>query len=165
MKIPSASSVRAALLIMAVVIVAHTVGCGKSPNPHGYIGIAGTVRFDGKPMADGSVTFLPVSNAKLIAGSPVTAGRFSIPPAKGLPPGEYRVFFAVFEETDQAVNSGDPAAANLKVRQNVVAADWAQDTTTQTITIPAGKSVARFDFDVPRKIADAAQSTPSVPSP
>lgn len=147
-------SVRARLpvmLLMAAVIVPPAIGCGKGRNPHGYIGIAGTVRFDGRPMVDGSVTFLPVANAQLIAGSPVMAGRFSIPPAKGLPPGEYRVFFAVLEETDQAVSSGDPAAANLKVRRNVVAADWAQDTTTQTITIPSGKSVAHFDFDVPRR--------------
>lgn len=139
--------------LACMVSVACLSGCGSERNPRGYIGINGTVRFDGQPMTKGEVLFLPTSSAQLIAGAPVKNGRFVVPPARGLPPGEYRVFFTVLEETDRIEADPDPAGGARRSQRNIVAADWAADTSTQKIVIEKGASVASFDFDVPREKA------------
>lgn len=136
--------------LACVVLAASVAGCGSAPNLHGYIGIKGTVLFDGRPMQDGHVTFLPAFEAQLMAGCPVKDGRFSIAPRNGLPPGDYRVSFSVIEETGRTVSSRDPAANGLKELRNAVADGWTEETSTQIVTITNAGPVADFSFDVPR---------------
>lgn len=137
--------------LACTLVLAPLGGCWGPANPHGYIGIQGTVTFDGQPMHDGHVTFLPVVGAELMAGSPVQKGRFSIPPAKGLPPGDYRVSFTVMEETDEVDrNNPDPLLRGLKIRRNAVATDWTEEASTQVVTISGDTPVAKFVFTVPR---------------
>ena len=136
--------------LACVALAASVAGCGSTTNPHGSIGITGTVLFDGRPMQDGHVTFLPAFDAQLMAGCPVKDGRFSIAPRNGLPPGDYRVSFSVIEETGRTVSSPDPLANGRKELRNAVADGWTEETSTQIVTIRKNGSVAHFSFDVPR---------------
>jgi hypothetical protein len=64
-------------------------GCGGS-NPSGRVPISGLVTLDDTPIDVGTIEFSPITG-KLGSGGKITAGKYSLPLEKGLPPGEYIV--------------------------------------------------------------------------
>jgi hypothetical protein len=71
-------------LVAAVVLV---VGCGPS-EPKRY-GVSGTVKYKGKPIKTGTINFRADDGAS--GGGPIVDGKYDIPAAGGLTPGNYRV--------------------------------------------------------------------------
>lgn len=63
---------------LAVVLL--VAGCGRESHP-----LSGTVSFDGKPVADGYITFFPTAGTS--RGTPIQSGQYEL----DVPPGEYRV--------------------------------------------------------------------------
>ena len=54
--------------------------------------ISGTVSFDGKPLANGTIQFQPASQAEgMAAGGMVVDGHFEVPRGEGPVPGKYKV--------------------------------------------------------------------------
>lgn len=66
------------------------VGCGEA-NPQNRRAISGKVALDGTPVKSGSIRFQAEKQGGISSGAPVLDGKYSIPTAKGLPPGRYKV--------------------------------------------------------------------------
>lgn len=80
--------------------------------------VEGTVSLDGRPLAAGTVTFIPTANtAGPSAGGPITAGKFSIPAEAGPFKGKYRVRIFADRQTGRKVN--DPSFGLIPERERV----------------------------------------------
>jgi hypothetical protein len=77
------------LLLAAIFLLPTCLGCNRSGLD--LQELSGVVSLDGRPIENGSIRFLPVAGDGLASGCVITAGRYRIPLAKGLPPGKYRV--------------------------------------------------------------------------
>ena len=94
-------------------------GCGSSS---GRQAVTGVVTLDGKPLASGSIHFQPLPGLKApSAGAPIENGRFSIPAAQGLLPGEYQVSIIGMQETGRMVQDEQkgqvPELAPIRFRE------------------------------------------------
>jgi hypothetical protein len=68
---------------IAVVLLPLLLGCG------GALSVSGTVTYDGKPIADGQISFLPLGGKGTPAGAPIVGGKYRVD--KGLDVGPHRV--------------------------------------------------------------------------
>jgi hypothetical protein len=88
-------------------------GCAR-PAPT----VSGTIRFDGEPLAKGSITFFPVDGTVAPGGGGVVKeGSYKI--EKGLTPGKYRVDIQVVKKT--AKNVLNPIMPAGLIREEVAA--------------------------------------------
>lgn len=82
-----------------------TVGCGAE-NKMGRLALSGTITLDGQPLDYGSIEFYPEDiqgdSTGVSAGGVVSEdGSYSIPEAKGLPPGKYVArIYSAFEKSE-----------------------------------------------------------------
>jgi hypothetical protein len=76
-----------ALLLMAT--CGWLWGCSR--DPLGRHAISGSVTLDGAPLEKGNISFQPTDQQPTASGAVVERGKFSIPRAKGLAAGKYRV--------------------------------------------------------------------------
>ena len=74
------------IFVVAASLLPALHGCGGSSNR-----ISGSVAFDGRPVADGSITFIPEDGKGPTDGSPIREGRYQI---KGITPGRKMVQIA-----------------------------------------------------------------------
>ena len=74
------------LLVCSAVLVS---GCSKGSS---RLGIEGEVTFDGAPLPDGKINFMPMpGTSSPTAGATITNGEFKVNSAKGVRPGQFRV--------------------------------------------------------------------------
>ncbi|MBY0396535.1 MAG: hypothetical protein K2X91_08715 [Thermoleophilia bacterium] len=145
----------AAALACAAILAA---GCGKAPG----VAVSGTVQFEGKPVADGMIQFVPQAGTDgPTAGAPIKEGRYDIAAVGGPVPGKYRVEVSSFEEVRKATEkdmaggmfgrspSEFGAAAGTEpqvVRKNVIPAKF-NESSELTADIPdASSHEANFDL-------------------
>jgi hypothetical protein len=84
-------------LVLAATVGLTAIGCGGGNNRQE---VTGTVTWKGKPLATGTIRFLPAEpSVTTEATAVVTDGAFRIPKEDGLLPGKYKV----------AVSSPDPS--------------------------------------------------------
>ncbi len=84
-------------------------GCSGSD---GRQEISGTVTLDGEPLESGLINFRPAKGTKAnSSGGTITEGRFQLPAAKGLMPGEYIVRVQSFKKSGRKVN--DPQMGEI----------------------------------------------------
>ena len=74
------SSARRPLFGAALLTVALLVGCGDSGCT-----VSGEVSYEGVPVEDGNITFLPADGKGTPVGAPISAGRYSV---TGMAPGK-----------------------------------------------------------------------------
>lgn len=68
-------------------------GCGQQ-DPLGRQAISGEVTLDGKPLEQGSITFLPEGKKDTSGGAAIAAGKYTIAREQGLAPGKYKVMIS-----------------------------------------------------------------------
>ncbi|NLE39896.1 MAG: hypothetical protein GX621_17905 [Pirellulaceae bacterium] len=91
---------RSGCFLLLVAAVAAASGCGENRRQ----GIEGTVTFDGRPIPNGNISFIPQGDARgPAAGAVIKDGRFAIDPAKGTFAGTFRVEIVAARETAEAV--------------------------------------------------------------
>ncbi|MDB5385379.1 MAG: hypothetical protein JWM11_1025 [Planctomycetaceae bacterium] len=79
-------------------------GCGSGyPSP---LPVSGTVTFEGKPVTDGSIRFMPTDRKVALPGfaeiqTDGTYEAMTHRPGDGLTPGEFTIFFDLPESTDK----------------------------------------------------------------
>jgi hypothetical protein len=76
-------------------------GCGEGSDGLPREAVSGTVTLDGQPLAEGSIQMIPIAKDGRPGGAIIKEGKFSIPKADGLLPGQYNVI----------ISSIDPASA------------------------------------------------------
>jgi len=81
-------------------------GCADSKNA-GKLPVTGIVNFQGQPVSDGAITFLPITT-----GNPTSAtihdGLFELFQARGLLPGKYRVEISASKKTGKKIPGMGP---------------------------------------------------------
>ena len=111
-------------------------GCGRPP-----AAVEGTVTYDGVPVDDGGITFVPAAGGAK-AGAPVKNGRYAIDAAHGPAPGSYKVEVTWNKAVGRRV--ADPDTAGGTTRQ--VLPEKFNKATTLTADVTAGAN--RIDFDL-----------------
>lgn len=92
-------------------------GCGGGSGP-ARAPVSGTITFDGAPLAQGTITFVPAGEGTAASGE-IENGQFSISAEKGPSPGRCRVEVVSFQETGKKVPgiSDDATGVTAETRQ------------------------------------------------
>lgn len=131
---PSRMGKRALVSLIGLGILIVLTGCGDA-NPLGRKAISGKVTLDGTPLESGSILFEPLADEGVGSGAVITGGTFSIPAAKGLPPGEYSVrMYASGEGSVPAPDSEDGPGAIAPAPPELIPPGW-NTRSEQTITV------------------------------
>lgn len=106
--------------ILSLLSVLCLIGCGSS-GPQ-QAALSGSVTYDGTPVADGRITFIPTAGTKGVsAGDVIKDGKYSIPADKGPTYGKYRVEIKWSKKTGKQIEMGSPAPPGTKVDEVVEA--------------------------------------------
>lgn len=69
----------------------------------GRLAVSGSVTVDDSPLATGTVSFQPAEEHLGSAGGSIVAGKFELPAAHGLKPGQYLVTITGYRETGRMI--------------------------------------------------------------
>jgi hypothetical protein len=89
---------------IAALLLSALVGC-EGRGAGAGVPIAGTVSHKGKPIARGSIAFVPEEGRGRAAITTIAEGRFALDADGGLAPGRYKVAIAATEGGDDEVRS------------------------------------------------------------
>lgn len=135
----SGCHIRMAMLLM----VLACLGCGAG-NSLDLQAVSGSVTFDGKPLEQGSIQFVPQDNATgLLSGALITAGTYSIPQDKGLPPGKYTVRISSADRSSNAPASPPGMESSVPAKERIPARYNAESQLTAEVTAGGDNT---FDF-------------------
>jgi hypothetical protein len=129
---------------LALGLVIGLAGCGAG-GPKRY-GVTGMVMFQGKPLNQGSITFLP-DDPQLGAsgGALIKDGQYSIPAKQGLLPGRYKVSIGSADPKKVADPDEMPGAPG-PVYKDRIPAKYNTSTTLTAEVQADGKN--QFDFEL-----------------
>jgi hypothetical protein len=121
-------------------------GCGSGgPALHG---VSGKVSLDGKPITQGSITFVPSAGTKgPSGGSSIENGKYQVPRDKGLVSGTYRVEIRSQRSTGKKTpaQSPSPPGTMMDEMKEAVPVEF-NSASTLEVEIPAPKN--QLDFDL-----------------
>jgi hypothetical protein len=142
-------------MLLAAVILS-SVGCsrGGRPEPPRYP-ISGTVTLDGKPLQEGKVQFVTVSQG-LIEAFPIRKGRFSGKAAAG----ERRVEFYIIKEVPYAESGLMPMPGEVTpaiVKLQMLPPHLNTESTFSATVDPAEKNEFSFDLVTKSPTGDGAK--------
>ena len=140
---PRLASLAKALVMLAVL----SGGCGDAFD--GRRAVSGTVIFQGRPLDQGIITFIPATaGLPTQAGAAILDGRFTIPRAKGLVPGKYKVSISSGDGKTPADPSGGPPgpSGNFSSKERIPAEYNVASRHEVQVT---GDGANRFDFTIP----------------
>lgn len=97
---------------LIVVAIALAGGCADEADPYGRLALSGKVTFEGQPLDQGLIDFLPAeSPGGAGARARVRDGKYSIPSHEGVVPGAYRVVITSAEPVMSETPDGSPGHA------------------------------------------------------
>jgi hypothetical protein len=127
------------------VIVASLIGlagCSAEPPDQRRVAVSGRVLFEGKPLSDASIIFLPDLDKQGQGGNaPIWNGRYSIPAEEGPSSGEFNVLI-----TDLRREQG----VHLSGTDRPLLPQEYAELNGLRVTIPANRKSWGFDFDLKR---------------
>jgi hypothetical protein len=102
------------LLRVLAVTALVPLGCGGADDDLPREPISGTVTFDGKPLKNGLIHFVPTTQKEAIAsGGIITDGQFKVIEKEGPVPGKYSVMIFARDENPQPQPGPDPAVNEM----------------------------------------------------
>jgi hypothetical protein len=126
-----------------VVLLAFAAGCGSDS---GRGSVKGKITVSGKPLAKGTITFLPTTGTKDPITTPVTNGEYTIP---DLPVGLAKVYIIPpLTSEPSPVDKGDGVPAARPERKKVVVPEKYQNPTTSGLSLTVQKGENKFDADL-----------------
>lgn len=130
------------LLVVPMLLMA--VGCGSSdPN---LIPIRGTVSYQGKPLNDGFIRFVPSENSQApVRVAPVVAGSYELAETRSLLPGTYQIQIEGFEGSD--IPASDPSQPGESRRQ-ILPPQYNAKTKIEPLTVNSGDAAQLKDFEL-----------------
>lgn len=133
-------------IICLVGVTLLIAGCGG--DPLGRQPVSGTVHFQGQPLDQGAIQFVPAEKGPTEAGGPIENGQYQIPREAGLAPGTYKVTIWSYDRKGAKVQSedipGEPSATQFKER---IPAKYNTKTTLTAEVKKDGSNVFDFKLD------------------
>jgi len=94
--------------VVGILLVLLVPGCFGFSDPN-HVGVYGTVKLDGTPIPEGTVSFIPGPATKgPTAGAPIAKGAYNIS-RSGPAIGKYRIEIKAMRKTGKKVEAGTPA--------------------------------------------------------
>lgn len=138
---------RGFISVVAALACGLVTGCGTGDDlPRERV--SGTVKFDGKPLATGTISFLPTAADAPGTGSlvPIVEGSYEVPLDKGLVPGPYRVVISRTEEGAQPTNP-QPGDGDAPIVKELIPAKYNRETKLKADVAKGGENVFDFALD------------------
>ncbi|WP_165070177.1 hypothetical protein [Paludisphaera rhizosphaerae] len=113
--------------------------------------ITGSVLFDGKPLATGSIQFQPgggPGEGSVGAGAVIQDGKYQIDREKGLTPGSYRVVILSHDSSIQPVQEDVPGGG-VRLAPELIPPQYNVKTTLTAEVVAEKPNV--FDYDLQKK--------------
>ena len=111
-------------------------------------GVRGEVTLNGKPVGEGSISFLPADGTQGDkVAAPVQDGRYEIPPDRGPRPGRNRVEISWARSTGHKVPSADPGLLTEERREAIPPRYNKQSTLVEELR--AGANTKDFQLTAP----------------
>lgn len=104
--------------LLGVAAVAWEGGCSPA-DEFQRVGVSGKVTLGGKPLADGTVTFVPLASGPAAHGT-ITDGSYAIARAEGPGPGSYRVEISSIQPTGRRVPDSEYPGKTVEETRNAV---------------------------------------------
>ncbi|WP_143206509.1 hypothetical protein [Singulisphaera sp. GP187] len=126
-------------------------GCGTGPKT---LRVSGKVTYDGKPLEDGSIVFVPIENDKAPgAGGTITAGTYDIPASSGPLQGvKYRVEISAMRKTGRKLpNIMTPDSPSIEEVENYIPSIYNGQSTLQTTVLPENAGKQDFTLEPAQK--------------
>lgn len=124
------------MIIVCVVIALLLTGCGRS-GPAKYP-VSGTITFNGAPLPDGSIVFMPVGQHESADAGTIHAGKFSF----AAKPGKKSVEIRAVREVGEVI-----PAMGVRARESYVPAKYNSETILTAEVVPGGKNQFNFELD------------------
>ena len=124
--------------------------CAGCNDTGGRLSLSGTVSINGTPVKSGALSIAPSTSTEgaTYSGATITDGRYSIPAAMGVTPGEYLVRITVTESTGIPDPNAEIPGATI-IRQ-LVPPKYNKNTELK-INVAKGKQSFNFDLVVDEK--------------
>ncbi len=121
------------------------LGCGRgSEIPRATV--SGKVTFQGQPIADGTIQFIPAKGTKGPAASAaIKDGDYKVVVGGGVPVGTLRVEIQGFEPVAGSPNR-PPAMANLQPKKQYVPAQYNRQSKMEVTVEDKGEQIQNFDL-------------------
>jgi len=139
---------------LGALLLSIAVGCGKAgPEAPPLVPVSGTVTLDGKPLANASVTFLPVagtSGARSPYGFTGPDGRYELMydnEHKGSPEGSFEVVCNKWVMPDGSDFPRDSGQSPIEVARELLPPNYSQEGMSELkATVPAGGGTIDFEL-------------------
>lgn len=132
-------------LVLAPLLVLS--GCGSD----GRLGVQGKVSFQGKPLPDGTILFVPEDSSAggSAAGSVIKDGMYSFKADQGLLPGKYKVQISSADSSKMVKPDGPPGPeSGKKVAMERIPEEF-NVSSKLVVEVASGKT--SHDFEIPAK--------------
>jgi hypothetical protein len=131
-------------LICLCILAMALSGCADAKTKR--YGASGQVKFQGKPLDRGGITFLPEDPALgTSGGAMIMDGQYSIPQQQGLLPGRYKVIVTAVDPRNKAPDPDSPPGY-LPVPKDRIQAKYNAQTILTADVKPEGTNT--FNFEV-----------------
>jgi hypothetical protein len=134
------------LLSLGAAAVAPVGGCGPT-DEFQHVGVSGHVTLEGKPLAGGTITFVPLGSGPAAHGA-IADGSYAISRAEGPGPGGYRVEISSIRPTGRRVPDGEYPGQTVEETRNAVPDRYNLNSTLRADV--AGSGDQTFDFALER---------------
>jgi hypothetical protein len=135
-------------LLGYAVLAGLLAGCGdRGPQ---RVAVSGTVTFNGKPLADGTIRFVPTATASSpVAGADIKDGKYTADIRGGVPVGTQRVEIEAYRVDPRATKPGMPAPPMARGVPRIQYIPKRYNVDSQlSMTIEPGSKIITKDFDL-----------------
>jgi hypothetical protein len=133
------------LVILLLVAIAVVSGCHRAKVP-GLVQYQGVVTYNGSPLAEGHINFVPIGEGRTAYATTDDSGRFkvtTIDPGDGLVKGKYKVNISKYVVTSYITHSD---GGKEPVATNALPAKYASDATPLEIDVTKKDINVKFEL-------------------
>ena len=125
---------KSCLLLILLATYVSQPGCGESGPP--TYAVAGTVTLNGTPLAEGTLSLVPMQSGSGIPAIDIVAGEFHCPAEQGPTDGVYRVEINAYEKTGRMVEDPDLIGHQMEETKRIIPRQYNLESTL-TLELPA----------------------------